>query len=161
MGKVRTRRRRFIALLGVSSAALRRHRQLVGIFLELPQDVAHHFNEHQTLRLRQKVLGHQILCHLHRVHVVRVELERDGLRPVLHLALDDIVLEAEHLQFGIALGRAVIPSLLRTLVRQTFRNGRLLGCCSWREPSSVVRGSDCGIQRWHLLRNWYRCRLRR
>lgn len=45
-------------LLGVSSAALRRHRQLVGIFLELPQDVAHHFDEHQTLRLRQKVLGH-------------------------------------------------------------------------------------------------------
>lgn len=126
MRKVRTGRRCFIALLGVPTAALRRHRQLVGVFLQLPQDVAHHFDEHHTLRLRQKIFGHQILCHLHRIHVVRVELERDRLGSILHLALDDVVLEAEHLQFGVALGRPVVASLFRTLVGQSFGNGRCL-----------------------------------
>lgn len=154
MGKVRTGRGRFIALLGVPSAALGSHRQLVGILLELPQDVAHHFDEHQTLRLRQKVFGHQILCHLHRVDVVRVELERNGLRAVLHLALDDVVLEAEHLQLGVALGRTVIAALLGALVGQPFGDGGGLlgdGCCT-RSPSNRWKPS-IGILWWCRLVN--------
>lgn len=138
-------------LLGVPSAALRRHRQLVGIFLQLPQDVANHLDKHQTLRLRQQILGHlrrdkqpkhyfgnlfskphrthQILCHLDRVHVVRVELERNRLGPVLHLTLDDVVLDAEHLQLRIALGGPIVSALLARLARQPLRNGRLALLC--------------------------------
>lgn len=68
---------------------------------------------------------HQILCHLDRVHVVRVELERNRLGPVLHLTLDDVVLNAEHLQLRIALGGPIVSALLARLARQPLRNGRL------------------------------------
>lgn len=81
---------------------------------------------------------HQILCHLHRVDIVRVELERDGLRAVLHLALDDVVFEAQHLQLRIALGRAVVSTFLRAFVRQPLGDGGLRrgwyagsGRCRW------------------------------